>query len=295
MYKNYYQILGVDTQAGAAEIKQAYRRLAKLYHPDSNSDPDAKQQFVSISQAYEVLIDPDKRWRYDLLINYGAAHTYKPSPPPAPSQAQRAAAEDAARRQAYKRNKAAQEKDKFQEFAQYRTLSKIICIAGLFLTSFLFLDGLLSRADGLTRVQEVKRGVNQGGSVSYRITTHQFRLILNDEIGHQFKEGDLVALKKTPILGIYTSIEKWTPSPLMGTKLLDVYQDRDHPFEGMIRVFHAPPQIGILNIFIFIPILAWIASLIGAVWTRERPMFQFQIALMSLLFTILSLMVLGLS
>ncbi|MEO0583333.1 MAG: J domain-containing protein [Bacteroidota bacterium] len=295
MYRNYYQILNVDTQAEAAEIKQAYRRLAKLYHPDSNSDPDAKQQFVSISQAYEVLIDPDKRWRYDLLINYGTAHTYKPPPPAQPTPAQQAATQDAERRRAYKRNKAAQEEEKFQEFAKYRILSKAICMIGLLLTSILFVDGLLSSADGLDRIQEVKRFADSNGSIVYRISTNHNQFRLSEEIGTQFQKGDLIALQKTPLLGIHTYVEKWEPSPLMGTKLLDVYQDRDHPFKGMIRVLRVPPSIGILNIFIFIPILAWLASIVGTFWTREKPMFQFQIALMSVLFTILSLMILALS
>ena len=64
--KDYYDILGVDKDASQKEIKKAYRKLAKKYHPDMNKDdPDTSDKFKEISEAYEILSDPDKRKRYD--------------------------------------------------------------------------------------------------------------------------------------------------------------------------------------------------------------------------------------
>ena len=67
-YKDYYTILGVSKSAAQAEIKKAYRGLAKKYHPDKNKDDKtAENKFKEISEAYEVLGDPEKRKQYDEL------------------------------------------------------------------------------------------------------------------------------------------------------------------------------------------------------------------------------------
>jgi len=60
-----YGILGLTPRATAAEIKSAYRRLARKYHPDVSASPDANARFVQINQAYEILSDPNRRWAYD--------------------------------------------------------------------------------------------------------------------------------------------------------------------------------------------------------------------------------------
>src|SRR4030088_706010 len=64
-YKDYYQTLGISRTATEKEIKSAYRRLARQYHPDVNKDPKATDRFKLINEAYEVLSDPKKRSKYD--------------------------------------------------------------------------------------------------------------------------------------------------------------------------------------------------------------------------------------
>ena len=64
---DYYELLGVAPDATTAQIKSAYRKLAKRYHPDVNDSPDAGERFREITAAYDTLTDPDRRRRYDRL------------------------------------------------------------------------------------------------------------------------------------------------------------------------------------------------------------------------------------
>ena len=81
-FKDYYQVLGVEAGAGEAELKTAYRRLARKYHPDVSKEAGAEERFKAVNEAYEVLRDEKKRAAYDQLRTRG----YKPGeefrPPP---------------------------------------------------------------------------------------------------------------------------------------------------------------------------------------------------------------------
>jgi curved DNA-binding protein len=80
-YEDYYKTLGVSRTAPADEIQQAYRRLARKYHPDVNKEKGAEAKFKHINEAYEVLKDPEKRKRYDELgENWKAGQEFRPPP-----------------------------------------------------------------------------------------------------------------------------------------------------------------------------------------------------------------------
>src|SRR3954454_15341455 len=66
-FRDYYETLGVPRDASTEDIRKAYRKLARENHPDVNKDAGAEDRFKEISEAYEVLRDPDKRKRYDQL------------------------------------------------------------------------------------------------------------------------------------------------------------------------------------------------------------------------------------
>jgi len=72
-YKDYYKTLGVEKDASQDDIKKAYRKLARKYHPDVSDEPDAEARFKEIGEAYEVLGDPEKRREYDALGSGWAA------------------------------------------------------------------------------------------------------------------------------------------------------------------------------------------------------------------------------
>ena len=69
--RDYYEVLGLDRNAGEDDIKKAYRRLARQYHPDVSAADDAEQRFKQINEAYQVLSDPDKRAAYDRFGHAG--------------------------------------------------------------------------------------------------------------------------------------------------------------------------------------------------------------------------------
>ena len=70
--RDYYEVLGVSKGATADELKKAYRKLSKKYHPDINKEADAEDKFKEISEAYEILSDPQRKAAYD---QYGHAGT----------------------------------------------------------------------------------------------------------------------------------------------------------------------------------------------------------------------------
>jgi curved DNA-binding protein len=79
-YKDYYAILGVARDAKADEIKSAYRRLARKYHPDVSKEKDAEEKFKAMAEAYETLKDPEKRAAYDQLGSHAAGQEFRPPP-----------------------------------------------------------------------------------------------------------------------------------------------------------------------------------------------------------------------
>lgn len=79
-YKDYYKILGVDRRAGAEEIRKAYRRLARKYHPDVSKEPGAEEKFKDVNEAHDVLSDPNKRAAYDQLGYYQPGQDFRPPP-----------------------------------------------------------------------------------------------------------------------------------------------------------------------------------------------------------------------
>ena len=81
-FKDYYGVLGVEPSAGDAEIKTAYRRLARKFHPDVSKEAGAEDKFKAINEAYEALRDPEKRKAYDQLRAGGYRPGDQVRPPP---------------------------------------------------------------------------------------------------------------------------------------------------------------------------------------------------------------------
>ena len=79
-YKDYYAILGVAHDAREDDIKRAYRKLARKYHPDVSKEPNAEESFKEVSEAYETLKDAEKRAAYDQLGRFQSGQEFQPPP-----------------------------------------------------------------------------------------------------------------------------------------------------------------------------------------------------------------------
>src|SRR5262249_28260615 len=79
-YKDYYSVLGVDRKASADDIKRAYRKLARKYHPDVSKEPNAEEKFKEVAEAYETLKDPEKRAAFDQLGSFQPGQDFRPPP-----------------------------------------------------------------------------------------------------------------------------------------------------------------------------------------------------------------------
>lgn len=80
-FRDYYKVMGVERDATQGEIKRAYRKLARKYHPDVSKEPDAEQRFKEVGEAYAVLKDPEKRTAYDQLgADWKKGQDFRPPP-----------------------------------------------------------------------------------------------------------------------------------------------------------------------------------------------------------------------
>jgi curved DNA-binding protein len=78
-YKDYYAILGIERSAAEADIKKAYRKLARKYHPDVSKDPQGEEKFKDVAEAYQTLKDTEKRAAYDRLGQHQSGEDFEPS------------------------------------------------------------------------------------------------------------------------------------------------------------------------------------------------------------------------
>jgi curved DNA-binding protein len=79
-FKDYYSILGIERSASEDDIKKAYRKLARKFHPDVSKDPKGEEKFKDLAEAYQTLKDPEKRAAYDRLGSHRPGQDFQPSP-----------------------------------------------------------------------------------------------------------------------------------------------------------------------------------------------------------------------
>jgi hypothetical protein len=155
--KDYYQILGVQYSAHAADIKRAYRMLAVRYHPDKNPDPQAEVLFKEINEAYDVLSDPQKKTQYDLrrqnpFVEVGYEQPSTPTPPRHRDPAYRRK-----RPPVYQKSERQRMRELMQNYLPY---VKWLCWAALVVTILFALDYILPYQ---TKQEKIVKGYNVTG------------------------------------------------------------------------------------------------------------------------------------
>ncbi|MBL6447981.1 DnaJ domain-containing protein [Fulvivirga sp. 29W222] len=196
--KDYYSILQVNREASKKEIKEAYRKLALLYHPDTSSQPGTSEKFHDISEAYEVLENEEKRLQYDSLLRSieSTAHKiYKKKKRPQPhSTAEQLTKEEY--------------DESIRPYLKYSILLSRVAFA---FCMFLFLDYYLPSKTTLDIVSAVEK--NYTNTSSYDLAIEVFigngtGLRIPDDYHDYFKAGDSVALKRTLITNTAINITK---------------------------------------------------------------------------------------
>jgi curved DNA-binding protein CbpA len=151
MPTDYYQILGISRESTTEQIRRAYRIRAKLLHPDINKKENAKQLFQLLNEAYQVLINPEKRRWYDFKLKYPSTTGIRPQPQTRPTP----------KYESYYRAYTQQQQQKKQEEETYWWARKIL---DNFLFYFLAISGILAIFFGIIQlIDEEEKGV--GGVV----------------------------------------------------------------------------------------------------------------------------------
>lgn len=247
--KDYYQVLGVNPAASAAEIKRAYRQLAVLYHPDKNPDPQVEQFFKEVNEAYDVVGDDAKRRQYD----YRRQHPFitivqEQAPETRPHR-------DPAYRRRRPVNPSKQNPNRIQLIKQYLPYFKWLIWTGMMLTSFLLVDYILPITESYEKVLGISVRRHSSGTYSNVVLKTSTSTIVLDEGSNDFSMASEIIIHRTPILKVK----------------LDVFnpQSGNHISLGSI---YGPVSI--------IPIALFITSLVGII-RREHVEYAFNISIVN--------------
>ncbi|NOT74004.1 MAG: J domain-containing protein [Cyclobacteriaceae bacterium] len=203
--KNYYQILRISRTANDAEIKRAFRRLAIVFHPDKNPSPQSSSLFQEINEAHEVLSDPEKRFRYDQLLN--SAHIISTPPPP-----QRYHRDPAYRKkqQAGYRPKPYQPSERLLMMAHLLRYLRLISLIGIGWCGALVIDYMLpfriSEEKVLSEAEAI--GLRESHHTPYVVVTnknHQFPV--SAEGSKHFDAGSTATVISSRILNLMVKVE----------------------------------------------------------------------------------------
>ncbi|MDX1905673.1 MAG: J domain-containing protein [Bacteroidia bacterium] len=229
--KDHYNTLGLTPAATQQEIKQAFRRLAVRYHPDSNPDPQAHRIFLEINEAYQVLSDPDQRKIYDLSLLMVSYRTTPdpawepPATPPRPGPPR---------------------PDPFQNWAPW---VRMLAMLTLLLAGSVWVDYLV--ADDHPQSEILRINIVPGTLLNLRliVETGTDVFVADMDKADWLRRREMIIVRRTPWYGIVTRITRQLPD------------------DGSPASFR--PHYGIYDAFCFAPILMVIAALLSLLYRKH--------------------------
>lgn len=194
--KNYYQILELSPSATDEEIKQAYRQLAKRYHPDSNPNPSAHKRFVEINEAYQALGTEKERYRYDQQRKYQEEYLER--------QRQRQASTLPPQGVVPYQDKTPPTKTISPWLRNYSRIAQLCTWTAFLFSTILLIDFLLPRRVFIEPVQSVKR--LRVGKSDYRLYTAHTNFLIIRDYALYTQPGEYIGIYQTLMFRVVDTI-----------------------------------------------------------------------------------------
>ncbi len=273
--KNYYEILEIDANSDSKEIKSAYRKLVRMYHPDVNKDPESIELFKQINCAYETLIDPTKRNKYDILNGIfkkdkscAASSKFNPDSCTKTSDSEKKNSSDIKTSNYYSKNKPHNNKNRIKIFD---TIAKYIKYNYLKIKKLKTLESRLKPRKGKNITTEVYISVEEAITGSKRIINIRTTKTCPQCCAHRFtRAGECPKCGGSGIINETKKITVTIPKGVKnGTKLRiknEGASSKNGGENGDIIVFvkievKTPIRYDKLNIYYNIPITPYEAAL----------------------------------
>lgn len=196
--KDYYAILGVNRAATLLEIKRAYRKLAILYHPDKNHDPEAEQYFKEVNEAYDILGDESKKSWYDYKLYSFTRDSLSIDNLQEQRRAHRDPAYHRRKPTSSHRSRKPSIYDTMQEYLPYFSW---LNWAGMTLMIIFALDYFLPTRAATEEILEIHRVKGRTNSYGFElIITPHHRIVMYGDDSANFEEGAEIDIRYTPFL-----------------------------------------------------------------------------------------------
>ena len=265
---DYYKVLGISNNASADEIKNAFRQLAKQYHPDKNLSQDTTAVFQKINEAYNVLSNKELRAKYDAAISNSFNRLFRNfDTKPAETEREKRARKRKERVADFKnRKKEYANKKRNENIAYYNKflkISKIVCLVVSIFVNLVMIDVLLPQISSTEYVQLRRRSDRFSKMETIELESCEFEI--QQKAISDVRAGYPVTLNSTPIFSTVREI-------------LVEYQNHTYSYRAKYTIYDA---------FFFLLLLAFITGNVG-LFKKNDPELVFSLAIISTVFALIS-------